>query len=101
LLSDSYEPLKHLSGTIPTVARTGDGKPELNAAPITLIALVANGLAPLQLARTAFGGVHLSGLRGGPLDRTGAGSGILDRTGSFDQGQLDRMATFGSAKRER
>jgi hypothetical protein len=98
VLSDQYEPLKHLSDTIRTVARTGDGAPELDAAPIVLIALVANGLSPLQLARTAVHGVDLSALRGGPLDKKGAGSGILDQSSRFDQSQLDRMATFGSAK---
>ncbi|MBV9984988.1 hypothetical protein [Bradyrhizobium sp.] len=98
LLSDQYEPLKHLSDTIRTVARTGDGTAELHATPIILIALVANGLSPLQLVRTRVHGVHLSALRGGPLDKKGAGSGILDQSSRFDQSQLDRMATFGSEK---
>ena len=98
LVSDQYEPLKHLSDTIRTVARTGDGKVELDAAPIVLIALVANGLSPLQLVRTAVHGVHLSALRGGPLDKKGAGSGILEQFSRFDQSQLDRMASFGSEK---
>ncbi|HTO66658.1 MAG TPA: hypothetical protein VMM15_36020 [Bradyrhizobium sp.] len=98
LLSDEYEPLKHLSDTIRTVARTGDGAPEIDALPILLIALVANGLSPPKLVRTAVHGVHLSALRGGPLDKKGAGSGILDQASRFDQSQLDRMASFGSAK---
>jgi hypothetical protein len=98
LLNDSCEPLGHLTRTIREVARTGDGRPDLSYAAIVLIALIANGLTPLQLARTAIQGVHLSALRGGPLDKKGAGSGILDQTGSFDQGQLDRMASFGSLK---
>jgi hypothetical protein len=98
LLNDSYEPLAQLTSTIQKVARTGDGKPELPSVPIVLIALIANGLGPLQLVRTAMAGVHLSGLRGGPLDKKGVGSGILDQTGSFDQRQLDRMASFGSKK---
>jgi hypothetical protein len=87
-LNDSYEPLARLTSTIQKVARTGDGKPELSSAPIVLIALIANGLNPLQLVRTAIAGVHLSALRGGPLDKKGAGSGILDQTASFDPSQL-------------
>jgi hypothetical protein len=55
-------------------------------------------LNPLQLARTAVRGLHLSALRGGPLDKKGAGSGILDQSSAFDQDQLDRMASFGSQK---
>ncbi|MBV8535531.1 MAG: hypothetical protein JO128_08055 [Alphaproteobacteria bacterium] len=97
-LSDSCEPLGHLENTIREVARTGDGKPELPSAAIVLIALVANGLNPLRLVRTAVRGVHLSALRGGPLDKKGAGSGILDQSSVFDQDQLDRMASFGSQK---
>jgi hypothetical protein len=97
-LNDSYEPLARLTSTIQKVARTGDGKPELSSAPIVLIALIANGLNPLQLVRTAIAGVHLSALRGGPLDKKGAGSGILDQTGSFDPGQLEHMALFASEK---
>jgi hypothetical protein len=98
LLNDSYEPLGHLASTIREVARTGDGETDLAYAAIVLIALIANGLNPLQLVRTAVQGVHLSALRGGPLDKKGAGSGILDQSGRFDQSQLDRMASFGSAK---
>src|SRR5262249_36406059 len=98
LLSDQYEPLKHLSDTIRKVARTGDGTVELHAAPIVLIALIANGLSPLQLVRTTIDGVHLSALRGGPLVKKGAGSGSLDQSSQFDQGALDRMASFGSEK---
>jgi hypothetical protein len=98
LLSDAYEPLKHLSDTIRTVARTGDGAPAIDALPILLIALIANGLSPPKLLHTAVHGVQLSALRGGPLDKKGAGSGILDQSSRFDQSQLDRMATFGSDK---
>jgi hypothetical protein len=97
-LNNAYEPLGHLTGTIQQVARTGDGNPELHGAPIFLIALIANGLWPHQLINTAVQGVHLSGLRGGPLDKKGVGSRILDATGSFVQSELDRMATFGSPK---
>ena len=98
LLNDSCEPLGHLASTIREVARTGDGQPDLSYAAIVLIALIANGLTPQRLARTAIRGVQLSALRGGPLDKKGAGSGILDQTGAFDPGQLDRMASFGSRK---
>jgi hypothetical protein len=98
LLGDLDEPLGHLASTVREVARTGDGEPELAYGAIVLIALIANGLNPLQLARTAVRGLHLSALRGGPLDKKGAGSGILDQSSAFDQDQLDRMASFGSQK---
>jgi hypothetical protein len=56
LLSDLDEPLGHLASTVREVARTGDGEPELAYGAIVLIALIANGLNPLQLARTARSG---------------------------------------------
>jgi hypothetical protein len=73
LLSDLDEPLGHLASTVREVARTGDGEPELAYGAIVLIGLIANGLNPLQLARTAVRGLHLSALRGGPLDKKGRG----------------------------
>jgi hypothetical protein len=95
-LDDGYDPLPHLTRTICAIARKGEGEPRLPYLPVFLIALIANGLWPLQLARTVLNGVHLAGLRGGPLDKKGAGSGILDAHGVVQDSELDRMASFGS-----
>src|SRR5690348_18008864 len=75
LLPDDQAPIAEVTRTIVEVARTGDGAPSLPAAAIHAIALIANGLGPLQLARNGLGGLRLDGLRGGPLDKKGAGSG--------------------------
>jgi len=80
------------------VARTGDGSPQLPGAAIRAIALIANGLSPLQMARNASGGVRISELRNGPLDKKGVGSGILDASGEVVEAQLARLEDFASDK---
>ena len=97
-LPDDKTSIAELTSTIVRVARTGDGAPDLPAVAIRAIALLANGLGPLQLTRNALGGVQLDGLRGGPLDKKGAGSGILDAHARIDQGQLDRLDEFAGDK---
>ncbi|MFD8952487.1 hypothetical protein ACFV0B_26935 [Streptomyces xanthophaeus] len=72
--------------------------PPVSRPPILLqvfgIGLIANGLAPRNLWRTLRGGVRLDALRGGPLDKKGAGSRVLDRQGRVDEYQLDRFDEF-------
>ncbi|MBI5068550.1 MAG: hypothetical protein HZB56_09940 [Deltaproteobacteria bacterium] len=98
LLSDEVEPLGRLSATVARVAAAGDGRPRLPALAIRAIALVAAGLGPAQLARTGLGGLRLGALRGGPLDKRGAGSGILDARGEVVEAELARLDTFASDK---
>jgi hypothetical protein len=59
-----------------------------------VIALFANGFAPTQLLHNLSDGFAADALRGGPLDKQGAGSGILDAQGQIDPAQLDRLDTF-------
>lgn len=59
-----------------------------------VIALFANGFAPTQLLHNLNAGFAADALRGGPLDKQGAGSGILDAQGQVDPAQLDRLDTF-------
>jgi hypothetical protein len=99
LVNDAGEPVGQLATTICAIGRTGDGKPELPYAAIVLVALIANGLSPLQVARNA-SKVRINQLRGGPLDKKGVGSGVLDQSGQVDESQLDRMAGFGSEKHD-
>jgi hypothetical protein len=66
---------------------------------ILAIAAIANGLSPAALRRNMRGGLRLSALRDGPLDKHGSGSRILDAQGQFQAEELDRLATFASPKR--
>lgn len=59
-----------------------------------VIALFANGLAPTQLLHNLSDGFAADQLRGGPLDKQGAGSRILDTQGEVNPAQLDRLDTF-------
>jgi hypothetical protein len=95
-LPDGTVGIGDLTATIVRVARTGDGAPELPATAIWAIALIANGLNPLKLARGAASGTRLNELRGGPLDKRGAGSGILDREARVDPANLARLDEFAS-----
>lgn len=97
-LPDGNVPLGQITETILRVAHAGDGEPSLPAAAIRAIALIANGLGPLQLAHNAASGVRLGALRGGPLDKQGAGSRILDRNAEVDTTQLARLNDFAGDK---
>lgn len=99
-LPDGQVPLGELSGRIVRVARSGEGEPRLPAAAIHAIALIANGLSPLQVLKTQLQGVRLDALRDGPLDKHGVGSGILDARGEVDPAELDRLGEFASDKRD-
>lgn len=98
LLPDDKVPLGELTDVIRSVARRGEGAPDLPAAAIRAIALLANGLGPVQLARNGLGGVRLDALRNGPLDKKGAGSGILDAHARVDAAQLARLDEFAGDK---
>lgn len=96
LLADGVEPLGKVASTVARVARAGEGGPALPPAAIWAIALIAHGLGPLAMARTAREGLRLSGLRDGPLDKHGAGSGILDANGRVVERELARLDEFAS-----
>lgn len=98
LLPDDRAALGEVAEVIVGVAKTGDGAPSLPALAIRTIALVANGLGPLQLARNGARGVQLDALRNGPLDKHGAGSRILDAEARVQEAELARLDRFASAK---
>lgn len=94
LLPDHQASIAEVTKTIVGVAKAGDGEPALPPGAIRAIALIANGLGPLPLARNVLGGLRLDELRGGPLDKKGAGSGILDQQAKINPAELDRLDEF-------
>ena len=58
------------------------------------IASIANGLSPLAFFRNLVSGVRADELRGGPLDKRGAGALILDQRGELVSAELDRLDSF-------
>ncbi len=88
------EPLAHIKDVV-AAARGGSvlsGQAAGYAS--SVIALFANGFAPTQLLHNLSDGFAADQLRGGPLDKRGAGSGILDVQGQINPAQLDRLDTF-------
>lgn len=98
LVADDVAAIGKVTGVILDVANAGDGKPQLPAAAIRAIALIANGLGPLQVARNGLRGLRLNELRTGPLDKRGAGSGILDASARINEAELARLDEFASDK---
>jgi hypothetical protein len=60
-----------------------------------MVAVIANGLGPLRVFKSATSGAVLDELRNGPLDKHGGGSRILDADAKVHAEQIDRLATFG------
>src|SRR5690349_4875667 len=65
-----------------------------------LVALIANGLNPFRLIRSAWSGATLDELRDGPLDKHGVGSRILDAQAHVHEDEIARFATFGKERRD-
>ena len=61
-----------------------------------LVITIANGLRPSRLLRNLLFGAELDQLRNGPLDKQGGGSRILDTEANVHEGEIDRLAGFGS-----
>jgi hypothetical protein len=59
-----------------------------------MVAVIANGLGPLRVFKSATSGAVLDELRNGPLDKHGGGSRILDAEANVHEDQIDRLATF-------
>lgn len=98
LIHDGAQPTGAVAAAIVRVARAGQGEPELPPAAIRAIAVIAHGLGPLAVTRTASAGLRPGALRGGPLDKRGVGSGVLAQDGRVDAAALDRLAGFASPK---
>lgn len=97
-LADDREPLAKVAAVVAATANAGDGRPELPRAAIFVIASVANGLGPLPLLDAQWHGLQLNALRGGPLDKRGAGSRILNARGAIDAKEISRLGTFANNK---
>jgi hypothetical protein len=93
-VSGHIEKLGAISDTIVTAGGGTFEKPEVKKSAVYLIAMVANGLSPLRLIRSIRTGVRLDALRGGPLDKKGAGSRVLDIEGRVDERELARLDDF-------
>ena len=88
------EPLSTIADTVSRAGGPTRAQGRLSRKPVYLIALIANGLNPARLWRSLHQGAQLDGLRGGPLDKRGAGSRILDATGNINEAELARLETF-------
>lgn len=97
-LADDREPLAKVAAVVAATARAGDGRPELPRNAVYAIGSVANGLGPLSLVDTQRHGLQLNALRGGPLDKKGAGSGILNAHGAIDAKEVSRLRDFAKDK---
>lgn len=97
-LGNGAVPLGTVGRTIVRVAAAGEGSPRLPELVLRAVAMIANGLGPRHVIRTLRGGVRLDELRGGPLDKRGAGSGILDAQARVVESELERLATFAGEK---
>ena len=97
-LSDEREPITKVAAVVAATARAGDGHPVLPRTAIFAIASVANGLGPLALVEAQWHGLQLNALRGGPLDKKGAGSRILNVRGAIDAKEVSRLRDFASEK---
>ena len=60
-----------------------------------MVAVIANGLGPLRVLKSATSGSVLDELRNGPLDKHGGGSRILDVNANVHEDQIERLASFG------
>jgi hypothetical protein len=88
-------PLPKLSGTIALASgETGFAEKKVRLA-TWLVAVIANGLGPLRVLKSATSGAELDELRNGPLDKHGGGSRILDADAKVHEDEIDRLASFG------
>jgi hypothetical protein len=103
LVADGYldghiEPLSAIARAVDATNSGASPDERISKIPVYLIAMIANGLKPRQLLRNLRKGVVLDGLRGGPLDKRGAGSRILDERGQIDERELARLDEFATDK---
>jgi hypothetical protein len=93
-------PLSKLSETIEFTSGETGLKERIVKLQTWLVAVIANGLGPLRVLKSATAGAVLDELRNGPLDKHGAGSRILDADAKVHEGEIDRFAGFGKDCRD-
>jgi hypothetical protein len=86
-------PLRTLSQTIANASGETGLKKTSARIQVRGVALIANGAC--HILQTIFWGAQLNGLRGGPLDKLGAGSRILGVDGRVNEDEIARLAGFG------
>lgn len=88
-------PLPQLAEMIGLASRkTGFAKKKVHIE-TWMVAVIANGLGPARVFKSATSGAVLDELRNGPLDKHGGGSRILDADAKVHEEQIERLASFG------
>jgi hypothetical protein len=100
LVANSYVgghivPLPKLSGTIALASGKAGLQEKMVRLETWMVAVIANGLGPMQVLKNATSGAVLDELRNGPLDKHGAGSRILGVDAQVHEDEIARLATFG------
>ncbi|MCK1741111.1 cytochrome C [Bradyrhizobium sp. 139] len=86
-------PLITLSQTIANASGESGLKKVSARIQVRGVALIANGFA--HILKSIWSGAQLDALRGGPLDKRGAGSRILGVDGKVNEDEIARLASFG------
>ena len=97
-ISGHVEQLSTIADTVVAAGGATPSEPRLPKFKVYLIAMVANGLGLLRLARSIRQGAQLDALRGGPLDKRGVGSRVLDAAGRINEIELARLDEFAADK---
>ena len=97
-LSGHIEELATIADTVVAASGAPPTEPGVSRTPVYLIAMIANGLGLTRLAKSIRKGAQLDALRGGPLDKRGAGSRILNAAGRVDASELARLDQFAADK---
>jgi hypothetical protein len=93
-ISGHVEQLSTIADAVVAAGGVTPGEPRIPRFKAYLIAMIANGLGPVRLARSVRKGAQLDALRGGPLDKRGVGSRILDAAGRINEKELARLDQF-------
>lgn len=88
-------PLTALSQTIANASGEKGAKKIFARIQVRGVALIANGAG--HILKSIWSGAQLDALRGGPLDKRGAGSRILGVDGKVNEDEIARLASFGRA----
>lgn len=93
-------PLSRLSELIGDASGETGSKKKWVRLQTWLVAVIANGLWPLRVLKSAISGAVLDELRDGPLDKHGAGSRILDADARVHEDEIARFAGFGKDRKD-
>jgi len=88
-------PLSKLAETIELASGEHGLKETMVGLETKMVAVIANGLNPFRVMKSATEGAVLDELRNGPLDKHGAGSRILGVDAQVHLDEIDRLASFG------